>query len=191
MIGPVIAAVGYLLLAIPGIGGSYWTTFFPGVVVLGLGMAVSIAPLTTTVMGAVALRQAGIASGINNAVSRLAWLISIAVMGILVLHVFNSGLDTRLTTIEMSPEARQMLDEQRNKLAGARISAGVSSEVSKALERAIAESFVTSFRWVMLIAAALAFASALSALAAIEGQKTGCAPNASGRSNEEDCGRFH
>jgi len=189
-IGPVIAAMGYLLLAIPGIGGSYWATFFPGILVLGLGMGVIVAPLTTTVMGAVPLRQAGLASGINNAVSRVAWLLSIAVMGILVLHSFNSGLDTRLTTIEMSPEVRQMLDEQRIKLAGAKISAGVSSEVSKALERAIAESFVTSFRWVMLIAAALAFASAFSALAVIEGKKT-CAPDAIDPSNEEGCERSH
>ncbi len=189
-IGPVIAAMGYLLLAIPGIGGSYWTTFFPGILVLGIGMGVSVAPLTTTVMSAVPLHQAGLASGINNAVSRVAWLLSIAVMGILVLHTFNSGLDTRLTTIEMSPEVRQMLDEQRIKLAGAKISTGVSSEVSKALERAIAESFLTSFRWVMLIAAALAFASAFSALAAIEGKKT-CAPDAIGPSNEEGCGRSH
>ncbi len=171
IIGPLIAAFGYVLLAVPGIGGSYWKTFFPGVVILGLGMAISIAPLTTAVMGSVALRQAGLASGVNNAVSRVAMLLSIAVMGILALNAFNRSLDERLATLEISPKIQQMLDGQRIKLAGAEIPTGVSNEVSAALERAIDESFVTSFRRVMLTAAGLALASAFSALVAIEGKR--------------------
>jgi hypothetical protein len=168
VVGPVVAAIGYVLLAVPGIGGSYWATFFPGIVVLGLGMAITIAPLTTTVMSAVELRQAGLASGINNAVTRTAWLLSIAVMGILVLHVFNNGLDRRLTALGIPPEVGQVLDDQRIRLAGAEVPAEVSGEVRATLEHAIAGSFVTGFRWVMVIAAGLALASALSALLAIE-----------------------
>lgn len=162
--GPVIAAVGFALFAVPGINGSYWTTFFPAIAVLGIGMAISVAPLTTTVMGAVKVSQAGIASGINNAVSRTAGLLAIAIFSIIVLNVFNRSLDRRLATLGIPPEVQQMLEQERIKLAGAEVPAGLSTEISATLKEVIALSFVDSFRLIMFIAVVLALASAIVAL---------------------------
>jgi EmrB/QacA subfamily drug resistance transporter len=163
VIGPVIAAIGFALFIPPGVGGSYWTTFFPAVVVLGLGMAVSVAPLTTTVMNAVGERRAGIASGINNAVARTAGLLAIAILGLALQYAFNRALDMRLSRLELSPEARQAIDAQRTKLAGAKFGDRVAADTRMALREAIDDAFVAGFRRIMMIAALLALLSALSA----------------------------
>ncbi|HEY9632074.1 MAG TPA: MFS transporter [Coleofasciculaceae cyanobacterium] len=178
MIGPTLAAVGFGLMAIPGIGGSYWTTFFPAVVVLGLGMTICVAPLTTAAMNAVKVRYAGVASGINNAVSRIASLLSIAVLGIVVLSTFNNSLDKRIASLELSPQAQQFLWAQRINLAAAKVPPGLSNSLSAALKRAIAASFVDSFRLVMLIAVGLAIASAVVAFWISDRECSGCLTDA-------------
>ena len=168
VVGPLIAALGYGLLMIPGVGGSYWGTFFPGLLVLGLGMAVSVAPLTTTVMNAAPERQAGIASGVNNAVSRVAALLGIALLGIVIVRSFNSSLDQRLAKISATPELRKWIDEQRVRLAGAELPSNIDMRTRLTLKKAIDESFVFGFRLIMLAAAALAAISALVAFTIIK-----------------------
>jgi hypothetical protein len=168
VIGPIIVAGGLALFALPSVGGSYWTTFFPAVVVLGSGMAVSVAPLTTTVMNAVGRDQVGVASGINNAVSRVAAVLAIAVLGLVMFGAFNRSLDHSLVAFNLSPEARQQLDAQRIKLAAAEIQEGIDIDVRAGIKRSVKESFVAGFRLVMLIASGLALGSAVCAWLIIE-----------------------
>jgi EmrB/QacA subfamily drug resistance transporter len=171
IIGPSIAGLGFFLFgALPGVGSNYWTTFFPASLTFGLGMAIAVAPLTTAVMGAVPPQRSGIASGVNNAVSRAAGLLAIAVLGLFVLSTFSASLDHHLDQLNVSPAVRQQLDDQRIKLAAIKLPVGLSDTDTKAIQQAINESFVDGFRLAMFIAAGLALASALCALLLIEGK---------------------
>src|SRR5207302_9838723 len=125
VVGPVIAAVGFALFALPDAeAGSYWTSFFPGVMVMSVGMATSVAPLTTTVMGAVEERHAGVASGINNAVSRTAALLAVAVFGVVMLGVFKTHLAGRLAAMPVSAALRSQILRQSGDLVNLKIPAG-------------------------------------------------------------------
>jgi EmrB/QacA subfamily drug resistance transporter len=172
VVGPFIAGLGFAALAWPGIGGSFWTTFFPGLMVLGVGMAIAVAPLTTTVMNSVSENRAGIASGINNAVSRTAGLLSVAVMGIVMLHVFSSQLRAGLAAVPVDTAVREQVEGQRSKLAQIEIPATASPEAKTALAKSIDEAFLAGFRRVMFIGSALAWVSALFALLLISGRKS-------------------
>jgi EmrB/QacA subfamily drug resistance transporter len=155
-VGTLVAAVGFALFSRPGIGGSYWSTFFPAVVVLGIGMAISVAPLTTTVMEAVPSSEAGMASGVNNAVSRIAGLLAVAVFGVILSAGFNRALDSKFAHLRLSAAMRQDTDRQRAKLAGAPIS-------DPLVKRAIDEAFVSGYRDVIWISVGMVLLSTLSA----------------------------
>jgi EmrB/QacA subfamily drug resistance transporter len=171
VVGPVLAAAGFVLFAVPGAeAGSYWTSFFPAVMVMSVGMAMSVAPLTTTVMGAVEERHAGVASGINNAVSRIASLLAVAVFGVLMLNAFNSSLAEHLQALPVSSEARTQLLQQSDELVNLKLPDSITAETQAAIRRAIRESFVAGFRLVAYLAAALAGASALASWLLISGK---------------------
>jgi EmrB/QacA subfamily drug resistance transporter len=161
-IGPLVAAVGFALFALPGLNGNYWSSFFPAVLVLGLGMAITVAPLTTTVMSSVSEEQAGVASGINNAVSRMAGLLAIAVFGVMMLHGFSQSLASRITEIPMDEQLKHSVYEQRVKLAALKVPPNTDPATLEKIKVAIAESFVSGFRMIMIASTALAVGSSVS-----------------------------
>ncbi len=171
--GPALVGVGFLLLGLVGLSAgpsAYWTSFFPGIVMLGLGMAVTVAPLTTAVMGAVATHYAGTASGINNAVSRTAGVLAIAIVGAVALAVFAGVLDTHTAALPPGPEARAALRAETAQLGAARVPPGLAPDQAAAVATAIKLAFVDAFRVVMFICAGLAWLSGLMAALLVEGR---------------------
>jgi EmrB/QacA subfamily drug resistance transporter len=170
--GPIVVAIGFCLFALPSAGGSYWTTFFPAMIVLGLGMATSVTPLTTTVMNSVPEEHAGIASGINNAFSRLAGVLSIAVFGIVMLASFEHHLSARLAAIDIEPGIHREIEGQRVKLAAIEIPQQLDAGERQKVRRSIDESFIGGFRLVMFAASGLALLSSVTAWLMIERKHT-------------------
>jgi len=160
IIGPLIAALGFVLFAVPSVGDTYWKAFFPAIVVLGFGMAVTVAPLTTVVMNSVDQDRVGTGSGINNAVARVAGVLAIAVFGMVMVNAFGSRLDHTLAHVSLPPDILREIHADKIKLAGMQVPAGLDPGTKAAIKAAIGEAFVSGFRIVILICAGLSVASA-------------------------------
>lgn len=179
VIGPSIAALGFLLFSVPSVGSSFWITFFPAVVILGLGMAVTVAPLTTVVMDSVDQDRVGTASGINNAVSRVAGVLAIAGLGALMVASFSNHLNHRLDGIILADNVRAELQSNEIKMAALTPPDSVDPHTASLIRESIVASFVSSFRLVMWICSVLALISAAIAWRIIPGG--GVATIANGR----------
>jgi len=158
--GPLVAGAGFALFLVPG---GYWTGFFPAFVVLGLGMSITVAPLTTTVMSSVSRQHSGIASGINNAISETAGLLAIAVFGLVMAHAFHAGLERRMPETKVAPQVQQEIRGQEAKLAAIEIPQSVAGAQREAAAQAIGASFLDGFRVVMILGAVLSLLSAACA----------------------------
>jgi EmrB/QacA subfamily drug resistance transporter len=160
VIGPLIAATGFVLFAVPGVGASYWKAFFPAFVVLGFGMAISVAPLTTVVMSSVDQDRAGTASGINNAVARVAGVLAVAILGMMMVKLFSSSLNRSLAGRLLPTGILQYVRSNEIKLAGLDLPSGLDSDTTALIRVSISHAFVFGFRTVMLICAGLSLSSA-------------------------------
>jgi EmrB/QacA subfamily drug resistance transporter len=160
IVGPIFVAVGFVLFSVPSVAGNYWTTFFPAVIVLGFGMAITVAPLTTVVMDSVDQDRVGTASGINNAVARVAGVLTVAALGIVMVSAFRYRLDSALAQLSVPLPILQEIHMHETKLAGLHVPADLDPATSTAIKDSIQGAFVFGFRIVVLICAGLSLASA-------------------------------
>lgn len=161
IIGPMITALGFGALALCVGGDAYWT-FLAAMIVLGLGMAISVAPLTTTVINAVPASQTGVASGVSNAVASLAGLLAVAIFGAVALGLYDRGLDRRLQTSSASAELSQTIQSARGQFVTEPAAAMSTAADQQRAESIIRGALAQSIRDIMLLAGVLALAAAAS-----------------------------
>jgi MFS family permease len=164
VVASLTTAVGFVLFALPDVEhGSYWSSFFPAMVVQGFGMALIITPLTAVALGSVEGEHSGLASGVNNAAARVAAPLAVAVLGVFVYGAFSANLDARVEGMNLPGEVRSELEAAKADLGAAKAPEGVDAGTKAQIEGAIEESFIAGFRTVMVVCVGLALASALAA----------------------------
>ncbi len=170
VIGPLLVSVGMVLLILPGTHANYFLQYLPGLVLFGLGMALVIAPLTKSAL-AVEQKFSGAASGVNNAVARVAGLLAVALLGAIVVSLFTAQLHNKITTSPLKPSEQQQILAQSNKLAGIELPSSFTPQTKAIAQSAIEDAFIYAFRWAMGINALLAFLSAVIAFFTIHNPK--------------------
>jgi EmrB/QacA subfamily drug resistance transporter len=156
VVGAVLAAAGFVAFALPGIGGSYWTTYFPAALLLGCGGAFFIAPLTAAVFDSSDPALAGTASAINNAISRTAGLLAIATFGIVLATVFDANFDARLDRAAIGARTRTVAHTQRENFLAGTVPNDVPAADRPVVGAAVRAAYLNGFRSVMLASAGVA-----------------------------------
>ena len=172
--GPCVAGIGLLLLAfIKQTNGAvdYWTTFFPGILIFGLGMSFTVAPLTAAVMGAVSDHYSGTASGINNAVTRTANVFANAIFGALAVLFFAGFMQKQLRNTSFSDREKLAVSSQVTNLGNAKVPASISGDNKAMIEAYYHEGFIASYSAIMLISSGLCFAGSLMTILFIKRSK--------------------
>ncbi len=173
MIGPVITGFGFLGLSFVGLTtgpDQYWFTFLPVMLTIGLGLTLTVVPLTNAVMGSVATHYAGTASGINNAISRTAAVLALAVARSVAIVIFRQQLLAQVDPLHLPSAILSALREQAGQLGATPVPDGVSPSGREAVKRAIQLAFLGSFQAIMWGCTALAWLSAGMAAVWVEPQ---------------------
>lgn len=172
IIGPVVIALGFFMYIVPGVEANYWLTFLPATIVFGIGLGITVAPLTTVALGAVPTHISGLASGVSNAVSRAATMLAVAMLGFLMVIRFDASLEAHTRTLPLSAQDRSLLEQEALKLGGAEAPRHLEPALKAQVETAIDESFISSFRLMMGLCAVLALISAMISAGTISNRIT-------------------
>lgn len=167
VIGPATAGLGLLILSfVRETNGpaDYWTTFFPGVLVLGLGMSFTVAPLTTAVMTSVSDHFSGTASGINNAMTRISGVFANAIFGALAVLFFAGALQQEIAPLKLAPQEKQMIMKQAANLGNAQLPKGTDAAHEAAIDKAFRKGFISAYGKIMKLSAGLGFLGAAMGL---------------------------
>jgi EmrB/QacA subfamily drug resistance transporter len=164
IVGPATAGTGLLLLSfVKQTAGpsEYWTTFFPGIIMFGLGMSFTVAPLTATVMTSVSDHLSGTASGVNNALTRISNVFANAIFGALAVLLFAGALQDKIQSISLEANVKQAVVKEAANLGNAKVPKQVDSRYQKTISASYRESFIHAYSSIMKISAGLGFLGAL------------------------------
>lgn len=175
IIGPLVAGVGFLMLSfVQQTKGpsEFWTTFFPGIFTLGLGMSITVAPLTATVMGSVEDRFSGTASGVNNAMTRIAGVFANAILGALAVLLFYGALQKQIAPIPLDAPDRGAVMAEAVNLGNASVPAVIKPSDRALVQNAYRLSFIYAYTRIMRVAAGLCFLGVLLSIFVFEFRKS-------------------
>jgi EmrB/QacA subfamily drug resistance transporter len=182
-LGTLIVGLAFFLFSLTGLTAGeadYWTTFFPGILCIGIGMGLVVTPLTTTVMSALPSEYSGTASGVNNAVTRSAQVLTIAVFSIIAINVFTASMNARTASLNLPNDARAALTIEAQKLGNAQPPQGLDGAAQTEVTQAIRLSFVEMFQQMMRVAAVFCVISAVVSALTIRNVKIDANPVAEG-----------
>lgn len=174
IVGPILTSAGFFIFSIFDITsgpGAYWETFFISFLLIGIGMGITVAPLTTAVMGAVSEDDTGIASGINNTIARAAGVLAVALMGALVLFSFEESIEQEIHIMEISNAMKNEIMVESLKFTAAEAPAGLSVENITFVEHVFKVSFIDAFNKVVYVASILTLLGGIIAFIFIEPKK--------------------
>jgi EmrB/QacA subfamily drug resistance transporter len=179
--GPLLAGVGLLLLLRVGVNVDYYSEVLPGLLVFSLGLSMTVAPLTAAVLAGVEERQAGIASGVNNAVARVAGLLGIAALGAVVAVQFSASLDSHLAGVRLDPRAEAAVAQAKRLTLGRPSVAGLPPRQARAVTDAANAASLESFRAGIAIAGGLVLLGGLIGAVGIQNPRRAvCAEECAG-----------
>lgn len=168
--GPIVAGAGFAALAIPGENAAYVTGFLPGILLIGVGMTLAVAPLTTVVMSSVGADESGLASGVNNTAARIAGVIAIAALTAVAVARFGDTLVSELEAQGVPAPLVGDLEERASQLAELQAPIGAPAPVAAAVSDAVASAYVATFRVLAIVCGALAALSGMLAWFSVPGR---------------------